>query len=90
MSKRGILIALTILLLFLSIALFTPLHRHVPGNAGGCSFNNLEHQWYALLEIAAVILVLLDIALREMREELETALTRAVRLRRGRSPPTGW
>ena len=89
-SKRGMLIALTILLLFLSIALFSPLHRHVPGKAGGCSFNNLEHQWYALLEIAAVVLVLLDIARREMRVELESALTGVARLRRGRAPPAGW
>lgn len=86
-SRRGILIALTFLLLFLSIALFTPLHRHVPGKAGCCSFNNLEHQWYALLEFAAIILVLLDIGLREIRAERQTVLTRAMRMRRGRAPP---
>ena len=86
-SRRGILIALSILLLFFSIALFTPLHRHVPGKPGCCSFNNLEHQWYALLEFAAIILVLLDIGLREMRAERQIVLTRSMRMRRGRAPP---
>ena len=86
-SKRGLVILLGIILLFLSIALFSPLHRHIPGKAGGCSFNNLEHQWYALLELAAVILILLDIGLRETREQLETALTSAPRIRYGRAPP---
>lgn len=81
------LIALSILVLFLSIALFSPLHRHVPGKAGGCTFNNLEHQWYALLEFAAIILIVLDVGLRELREERATVSTRALRMRRGRAPP---
>jgi len=82
-----VLIALSILVLFLSIALFSPLHRHVPGKAGGCTFNNLEHQWYALLEFAAIILIVLDVGLRELREERATVSTRALRMRRGRAPP---
>jgi hypothetical protein len=86
-SKRGAVVVLAVMLLFLSIALFSPLHRHVPGKAGCCSFNNLEHQWYALLEFAAIILVLLDIGLREIREDREIVLTRAMRMRRGRAPP---
>ena len=85
--RRGALIALSILVLFLSIALFSPLHRHVPGKAGGCTFNNLEHQWYALLEFAAIVLIVLDVGLRELREERTSVFTRAMRMRRGRAPP---
>ena len=84
-AKAATLIALTILLLFFSIALYTPLHRHSPGK--GCSFNNLEHQWYALLEFAVMLLVLFDLGLREIREEFDSALRGAIRIRRGRGPP---
>lgn len=86
-SKRWILFALAVLLLFFSIALFSPLHRHTTGKGGGCSFNNLEHQWYSAAELAVFVLILVDIKLREVRDEICAALTGSVLGRRGRSPP---
>ncbi|MBI2686232.1 MAG: hypothetical protein HYX27_07945 [Acidobacteria bacterium] len=86
-SKRWLLVALAILIVFFSIALFSPLHRHTPGKAGGCSFNNLEHQWFAAGELAVVVLILLDLALRVMRDEFLSILAGTPRDFRGRAPP---
>jgi hypothetical protein len=88
-TRRGILIAFAIILLFLSVALFSPLHRHAPGKAGACSFNNLEHQLYSTGELAAVFLVLLEIAPQEARVEWHTTLPGVAHLQHGRAPPFG-
>lgn len=78
---------LTLLILFLSVALFSPLHTHIAGKSGGCSFNNLEHQFIALATAFLLVLVFFHATHRETDAQFIFALVAIPRLHRGRAPP---
>lgn len=54
-TRAEVAIVLTLLLLFVGVALFSPLHKHTLGKADSCTFNNLEHQMVSLAEAAVVL-----------------------------------
>lgn len=54
-TRAQVAVVLTVLLLFVGVALFSPLHKHTLGKADSCTFNNLEHQMVSLAEAAVVL-----------------------------------
>jgi hypothetical protein len=78
---------LAILVLFISVALFSPLHTHTAGKNGGCSFNNLEHQFIALATALLLILIFFQATRCEADARLVFAPTAIAEIYQGRAPP---
>ncbi|HEU0124225.1 MAG TPA: hypothetical protein VFQ91_27080 [Bryobacteraceae bacterium] len=86
-TRAEIAIVLALLLLFVGVALFSPLHKHTLGKADSCTFNNLEHQMVSLAE-AAVVLAPIVFQLESAPAPTVADPFTAQRLSsRGRAPP---
>ena len=86
-SRRQLGIFLAILVLFLSVAIFSPLHTHVVGKSGGCSFNDLEHQFIALATALLLILIFLQATRYEVDAHPMFGPAAITTIYQGRAPP---
>ncbi|MBI2686231.1 MAG: hypothetical protein HYX27_07940 [Acidobacteria bacterium] len=85
---RRLAIVLSLVLLFFSIALFSPLHRHTrDGARSSCSFNDLEHQMVSTAEAAAVLAPLAYLIEAQVPVSPEQPAEGLVLSARGRAPP---